>query len=543
MNDIQRLLKRFALRVRLVRGWRGLAVGGLFGAGAGVVWASLDYFAVALTNWGYLAAVAGGGAVVGTIVGLLLPVSAAALSASIDRRAGLDDRLRSALERAAKGGAFDEALVQDATGHLGRVKAARTFPIRFGRWQAGFIALAALAGAIFLLGNSTLWMSEDQKRERAEMQQAAEQIKRIAKPFVERMQEEELTADERELLDRLQRLVSRLERGRMPKEEALKTANELAKEAEELIRERFLKSSESLKKARELLAGDIAKRMEEETGTPVDAELMRKMMESMDGPPPDFAAQRAAVQEQIDALNSLLANSGSGLSDSARQALEEQLTGLQEAMREIELSQKAREFLERLYAQPEYRELMEILRELAKASEAGQQGQQALTDEQIQEMIRRLEELADLLADDEALREWLRELIEKMKDLEIGGECQSCMGGLMASLGIMPGMGRGGADEQFLYPDTGYVPQVGEEQTIEAKTDPFAVRGQRAEQGTETYIEIRGPSGLGERSSTPYTDVLPEYERVAEDAIEKQKIPPSHQKRVREYFESLGSGG
>ena len=68
------------------------------------------------------------------------------------------------------------------------------------------------------------------------------------------------------------------------------------------------------------------------------------------------------------------------------------------------------------------------------------------------------------------------------------------------------------------------------------------IKGERQEGGEETYIEIKGPSGLGERSKTPYYKVLSKYRKQAEDALDKDKIPKEHQARVKNYFESLNKG-
>jgi hypothetical protein len=86
------------------------------------------------------------------------------------------------------------------------------------------------------------------------------------------------------------------------------------------------------------------------------------------------------------------------------------------------------------------------------------------------------------------------------------------------------------------------VPKSDKERDISVKTNMSIVTGERAEQGNETYIDVKGPSGIGSRSKTPYTNVMPKYKKAAERAIHRQEIPKSHQKRVREYFESLTGG-
>ncbi len=73
------------------------------------------------------------------------------------------------------------------------------------------------------------------------------------------------------------------------------------------------------------------------------------------------------------------------------------------------------------------------------------------------------------------------------------------------------------------------------------KTAPSMVTGARREgTGEETYIEIKAPTMVGNRSSVPYVKVLPGYKKRAESALDRQQIPKEHQKRVKEYFDSLG---
>lgn len=116
--------------------------------------------------------------------------------------------------------------------------------------------------------------------------------------------------------------------------------------------------------------------------------------------------------------------------------------------------------------------------------------------------------------------------------------------GLALGLGaLIPNWGASGPGTQYVYPDMGQVPQTDDPQDIKAGADPKRIRGERQENGEETYIEVRGPSKPGERSKTPYFKVLPKYRKKAEEALDKDKIPAEHQKRVKDYFESLNKGG
>lgn len=102
--------------------------------------------------------------------------------------------------------------------------------------------------------------------------------------------------------------------------------------------------------------------------------------------------------------------------------------------------------------------------------------------------------------------------------------------------------GNGGRTQDNFFANTGRVNKNDKESDIKSSSLPMNVRGQRQEKGEESYIEIKGPTGLGSKSSTPYMKVLPRYKKQAEEAIDRQKIPRQHQKRVKEYFDSLAGG-
>jgi len=104
-------------------------------------------------------------------------------------------------------------------------------------------------------------------------------------------------------------------------------------------------------------------------------------------------------------------------------------------------------------------------------------------------------------------------------------------------------MGNGGRSKDNFFANTGYVPQNEQPQDIKAGAKALSVRGERRPGGAETYVEIKAPVAPGQRSATPYVKVLPKYEKQAEEAIRRQQIPKSHQKRVKDYFDSLRGGG
>ena len=51
--------------------------------------------------------------------------------------------------------------------------------------------------------------------------------------------------------------------------------------------------------------------------------------------------------------------------------------------------------------------------------------------------------------------------------------------------------------------------------------------------------ETKGAPDAGAQATVPYTEVFSDYSKAAEDALNKEDIPPAHRTRVKEYFDSL----
>jgi hypothetical protein len=155
MNDLQFLqsvLSKTAARARVVGAWRGLWRGLL--AGGALYLACLATFKLApvpasVVDVGAMVAIACilGGACIGAMHGLTADEAARFL----DLRAGLKERLGTAMEMARKGegGRWSELVMADASAAAREVEPARVLPIRlpsFSRWVVAVLALGAGAG-------------------------------------------------------------------------------------------------------------------------------------------------------------------------------------------------------------------------------------------------------------------------------------------------------------------------------------------------------------------------------------------------------------
>ena len=562
MNEISPRLKRFARRVRIVRTWRGLTIGACVGAAGAAGWAVLDWANVAYTDWERMGALVAVGAVVGAIGNALRPIPARALTASIDRRAGLEDRLTTADERASNADVFDDALRHDAESHLATLQPKVVYPIRVDRWHGGTVAFVAAAAAIFLLGNTPLLLSDAGKAAREEVKKEGQKVERVRKENLETPEAlREMDDAQRKLAEEMRRLQDQMEKARMTPEEARQKANELAKKAEELSKQSAEKTVQKLDEAQtamdKMLKQELAK-----AGMPDVDPQMAQMSDAdreqaiQDAKQEQSAAQKSmdALQKQLDAINQKLQDPK--LSAEERKALEEQKKALEsqmssakQAMQDAQAKQKALElskFAKDVFAKMAKHQLMEEIRKLAqklaKNAKAATKGgdKPPLTEEERKAIQKRLEELAKQLADEKAMEEYLKKMLEAMK--QMNGTCRLCSSclGLGIPLGL-PLPGGPGPDDDKMLLDTGRVNKLDKEAVGAGKTTATQVKGQRREGvGEETYVEIKAPTTVGNRTSVPYVKVLPSYRKKAESALDRQQIPKEHEKRVREYFNSLG---
>lgn len=423
MDNHEANLKRFERRVRLVRSWRGMAIGACFGSLAAAVWAGLDWANVAYADWSSLGAVVAVGAALGLVAGLLQRIPKRALADSIDRRGDLEDRLATSLERQNRDGGFDAALHADAQAKLQDLKPAKLYPVRFGRWHAGALALAALASTLFLLGNTPIFLNDSQKAERKEMEEKGQAVEHVLKPIEEHLKQEGRNPDEERLAEELRRLAQELKKGRISKEEALQKANELQKQAEKLVQDRAAKTQKTLAEAESAFDKMLKEQMTKNGLKDVDPEIAKMTDQEREAMAESLQSQQNSLQKQIDALKSQLQKPG--LDKQTRDQLSKELQDLLskqselfKQLQQLELSKNVQDMLKRMMENPLYKKLLEAQKKLQEAMKEAQQNgeQQQLTHQQIEELKKKLEELAKQLKDDKAMSEYLQKLLDSLQD-------------------------------------------------------------------------------------------------------------------------------
>ncbi len=565
MTNLTKQFKSFERRVRLVRAWRGMSIGTCAGAAICVVWAMLDWRGLLYTEWTWMGSLVGVTTLFGAVISWFWKVSETALAISIDRRAGLNERLITATERWENEEVFDGAIRSDAQNRLSGLNPKRLFPMQMGRWQGASIALSALAAGFFVLGNTPIALSDENKLIRAELKKQGKAVERVTKENLETPEaKQEMSDEEKKLADELRKYQHDLEKARMTKEEALQKANDLSQKADEMMKDAAQASKQDLQQAQsvreqleksELQQNGMAD-MSPQMASMSDAERSEKLAQAKKQGE-DLQKSINALKQKLDDINRKLANPK--LSASEKKALESQkkdaekelskLQGMKEAnaneQKALQLSKQAQEVFNKMMNDPIFKKLLEIERKLARDSDAAaKSGRPKLTDEERKKLKEELEKLAERLKDPTAMKEYLEALLKAMEEAKKLGRCNGVGIGLsglpLQSIGGMSPPGPGSPKEDTWQGDNKQVYKLDNPAESKGKTTTSVISGNvREATGPQAYVEIKAPSLVGNRTSVPYQNVLPSYKKKAESALDRQQIPKEHQQRVKQYFESL----
>ncbi len=596
MNPVAESLDRFRKRVRWLNAWRGLAIGVCVGAALASGWACLDWARIWYTNWRGLGLLACLGGIAGLVAGLLRRVPDEALARSIDVRARLKDRVKTAVEVRPSTTVFDRPQSEDARRALESVVPESIYPVRLSRWHIAALALMVLAASIFLLGNSPVVHGPKTPSERAELKVAGQKVERVAAPVAEAAQKAQAPTGTK-LASDLTRFAQELENGRLNREEALRKANDLAKQAEQEAKDRADTAQQRAQQAETALSKYQAKLAEDSGLKPEDLEktnltpdqeaaLDQAMRDSgISAPAPQLsseqlknmgltrtaerlsqmtpnereklrqaaAVRQAAIQKEIDRIDKLPPAERKA-AEQERARLQQQLRDAQKLGEALKLTDEQMKALRELMQMPEMKQLQELLAKMRQKSQQMAQEGKAPTKEDLEELKKQIEELTQAMKDPKAREEIRKALEDALKQMQSGKMSLDAMQAMMTSLGMIPSSQQGqsgssddegayGKTDDDSFANTGRVNKSQHEMETKGQTSPVGVRGQwRNDKGEEWSVSVKAPTQVGNRSSVPYQKVLPTYRKAAEKAMSGGKIPKDQEKRVKEYFESLSGG-
>jgi hypothetical protein len=506
LNWVDRL-RPYRRRVRILLMWRYGAMAGVAGAFVATLLSLLDWRGVLTVYPWQLGACIVAGVLMGALYGLLLRVSDAAVAQLIDRRAGLKDRLQTAMEHTDGAHLFDLPLTEDAQNALQNADPKRIFRPQFGKWQKLFVGAVALTLVVQFLPQILAIALPERREEQKEIKQAAQEIQEVAKPILEEAKKPDADELTKRIAQNVELYNKRAREAKMSKQEALLRYNEILDEARKLEQQTQKRLEQAAQKAQ--TAGEQLQKLAEKSnqqnqlpphlqqqlqnlhqqlqqqmqilqqqlqsgkdlqGRPLSAQQMQNLqqqlqrlqatLQAMQNPnQANLQAQMNDLQRKIDELQRMLQSgkdaNGNPLSKEQMEQLKKQLESLQQQMRALKLSQEAQEFLRKLMNDPAFKEAMEHLRKLAeqmqKLNQRQDPQQRKLTQEEIeqrlQELERQLEELAKKYNSDEKIRELAQQILEQVKQIRKLSQCQgACIGlGMGNCFGLGMGLGTGGA--------------------------------------------------------------------------------------------------
>ncbi|MFN3690817.1 MAG: hypothetical protein ACK4UU_07845, partial [Fimbriimonadales bacterium] len=319
LNWVDRL-RPYRRRVRLLLAWRYGAIAGIAGALVATVLSLLDWRGWVVVYPWHLAACVLLGVLIGVLYGLLIRVSDAAVAQLVDRRAGLKDRLQTALEHTDGAHLFDLPLIEDAQHALQGANPRQVLRLQFGKWQQLFLASVALLAFMHFLPQILATVLPERREEQKEIKQAAEEIQEVAKPILEEAKKPNADELTKRIAQNVELYNKRAREAKMDKQEALLRYNELMEQARKLeqqtqkkleqLHQRAQTAGEQLEKlAQKQNPADLnpeLKHLTERLQTELQA-LQHQLQSGKDlQGRPLTAQQRADLQQQLQRLQASL---------------------------------------------------------------------------------------------------------------------------------------------------------------------------------------------------------------------------------------------
>jgi len=238
MTNDQLLLDRvgaFRRRIRLLVTQQWLCVGLTFAALAGLLLVAatkLQWWTDAID---YLWALLLLGAITGLIIGWTRRITPMVAAQIADDRAGLKERLSTAVEIAASTdrSPIAQAQLADAAQHARELEIARVLPWRMPRQVRYLAAAVVLLLTVIFVPELSIFHSRQDQLDREAMRREGERIQRVAKAIETKLPKKKTKDENEEIVRRVAAEMKKLgkdqARGRIPKKQAMLRMNQLQK--------------------------------------------------------------------------------------------------------------------------------------------------------------------------------------------------------------------------------------------------------------------------------------------------------------------------
>lgn len=494
----------------------------------------------------------------------LRPLTDRLLLGSLDRRLGLRDRLTTAgwlVQRQSPLSALERAALQDGLAQAQAVHPAEAYgfpPAQ--RWRATALGLTTLAAAV-LAPIPPLLLSPQQRQERAELRVEATPLKPLAKAL-ERSGRQGQDLEAQRLARQLKRLHQDMLRGRLDRKQALLQMEDLRRELQRLQhpseapRHSPQRAEKLNREAAAQLARDASRAAREarKQGKPELARQLQEKAQQARRQP-----QTAALQQEQRELQAAATELGLSLPDSPELKLD--LAALLQQPDSQQAAQQLRQLQEKLAARMEKlspqereklaRQMEQAAKTLQKAGASRSAAQlcrsaQALRAGNCKNAQQALLGKGNSSARQAAVAAAARAAERGMQSALCAGQ-GSCAalgsrsGGASANAGCGTGAGAGAPQAAIPKNAPGASLYAPRRTNVKATPTPVAAAIGNP-QGGMIAGQVRGAPDKLTASHVPYYEVVGGYSRAAEEALQREEVPPAYRTTVRDYFEALQSG-
>jgi hypothetical protein len=373
-------------RIRLLLAQQALCIGLTVAAVAGLLFVAATRFRWWTDAVDYLWALFLVGGAAGLLYGWSRRISPLVAAQIADERAGLKERLSTAVElsRTQSRSEIATAQIADAAGHAGTMNAAQVLPWRVPtqiRWLVA--ACAVLAAAIFL-PDLPIFHSPQDRLDRAVMQTQGAQLQRVAKELEKEAKKRSKEDENGEILRRVSREMKQLgkdqEKGRISKKQAMLKLNDLQKQVKEAQNgQNGGKSQKPMNQVANQLQDAAQKN--ERGGNQEGARQLKQMADNLEKK--DFDAAKRQLEELAKKMQS-----GQMNADDAKKAADtlEQMAKAMEGSNLDKASQEMKEAAKQLAKAAEQAKQFQKQMASAKTDAERQQLQQQMSQQMSQGM-------------------------------------------------------------------------------------------------------------------------------------------------------------
>jgi hypothetical protein len=362
MTHEQVLLNRVGdlrTRIRLLLAQQWVCLGLTFGALASLLLVACTRFRWWTDAQDYMWVLFLIGGIAGLVIGLTRKITPMVAAQIADERAGLKERLSTAVELSSGASRSEvaEAQIEDAARHAAELRPAQVLPWRVPLQVRYLAAAVALLLAAIILPDLPLFHSVQERLDRETMQAEGAKIEQVAKKMeteLKRKGEEDNAEILRRIAQNMKQLGKDQKLGRISKKQALLEMNELQKQLKDA--ENKISGGEG-KKSWEKVASDLqeAAQKQERQGGGEAAKELRRMAENVRKRDMDAAKQQLEdiarklqsgkmspkeAQETADMLQEMAQSMSGSTLDQASEQMKEAAKQLQQAAKQAEKFQQ-----------------------------------------------------------------------------------------------------------------------------------------------------------------------------------------------------------